>query len=104
MQALERGRGQDMDGRGVKKSTRRQGEVGDGVPMLETFHIQPVLFGDLLVGRAPLTASDLFQPHFALERGREDSGGVGLFGADRGTVRERDSRGRQLHAGYWSVN
>ena len=73
------------------RSCLRQVEVGDRIPVLETLHIQPVLLGRLLVGRA--CRLDLFQLHVALERGREDSGGVGLSGADRGAVRKRDSGG-----------
>jgi hypothetical protein len=86
MQALERGRGQDVDGCSVEKSTLGQVEVGDRVPVLQAFHIQPVLFGRLLVGRGriPPIMLNLFEPHLAVEHGREDSGGVGLFGADRG--------------------
>jgi len=105
VQALKRGRGDEVDGRGVEESTSGQVEFGDGVAVLEAFHIQPVLLGGLLVGRGciPPPTLELFQPHLALERDREDSGGVGLFSVD-GAVRKRDSRGRQLLAGRSSTS
>ena len=42
---IQRGCCQEMDRRAVEKRSRWEGEIGDGVPVIESFDIRPILFG-----------------------------------------------------------
>src|SRR5439155_4312103 len=92
-QAIEGGRGQEMDHGNVEECPFREREIGDRVPVVEAVHVRPVLLG---IDRAVRGGTKC---HLAVERLREDLVEITLVTGDRGAIGEgdpdrRDFRGR----------
>src|SRR5260370_24441896 len=81
-QSIEGGRRQEMRKSTVEKSTLRQTEVGDGVPVIETLDIRPVL---LRGGRRQI--GQCGQLHPTLENFGKARVGTGLVTLNDGAVR-----------------
>src|SRR5262245_27086439 len=95
----------------VEKSTLGQIEVGDSVPVLETFHIRPVLlgFGGPQIGhcgfnRLLTTTHDCLESHLTLERVREDLMEIGLITTNVSAVGKGNTDRRQIRAAPWLLS
>ena len=69
-----------MDHRTVEEGLLGESEIGDGVPVVEAFHVRPVLLG---ADRSPLAV-----PAAYVECFREDLVEITLVTGNRGAIRE----------------
>src|SRR2546428_7724358 len=79
-----------MDHGNVEECPLREREIGDRVPVVETFHVRPVL---LRIDRPALSRT---KSHLAVESLREDLAEITLVTGDSGAIREGDSDRRNL--------
>src|SRR2546428_1332585 len=79
-----------MDHGNVEECPLREREIGDRVPVVETFHVRPVL---LRIDRPALSCT---KSHLAVESLREDLAEITLVTSDSGAIGEGDSDRRNL--------
>src|SRR5256712_12625264 len=79
-----------MDHGNVEECPLREREIGDRVPVVETFHVRPVL---LRIDRAALGCT---KSHLSVESLREDLAEITLVTRDSGAIGEGDFDRRNL--------
>src|SRR5438552_14293091 len=79
----------------VEKGTLRQTEIGDGVPVLETFKIRPVLLSGSRDDNITLHHST--KCYVAVQGLRERLGNVRLVAVDKSSIRQGNADGRHLY-------
>src|SRR5207249_7477048 len=97
-QAIERGRGQYMDHGTVEECLLGQREIRDRVPVVEAFHVRPVLLG---IDRP---APGGTKCHLTVECLREDLVEITLVTGDSGAIGEGNSDGRDFRGRTWRLD
>src|SRR6266567_3759209 len=88
---VECGGGQEKDRRTIEKRPRWERKIGDGVPVVEAFHIEPVLFG--LRHR---TARGCSKRDLTFESLRQRLVAIALFTSNDAAIRQRNPHRRYL--------